>query len=122
MTKQRQLVLKIINSFLGHLTAEEVFSIAKSSIPTISRATIYNNLNYLTSNGFIRRIKVHDSPDLYDKIIPFHDHLYYDSCGEITNVTVDNLLGELKEKTGYDIISYDLTLHYICPKCNKKHK
>lgn len=119
MTKQRELILKIINSFKGHLTAEEVFSIAKSSMPSISRATIYNNLNYLTIKKLIRRIKIHESPDLYDKVTPSHDHLICDKCGEIVDIKADDLKKELREKTGCDILSYDLNIRYICPKCKK---
>ena len=51
MTKQRKLILDIINSSDRHLTAEEVFFIAKEQMPGIAMATVYNNLNYLSCHN-----------------------------------------------------------------------
>ena len=49
MTKQRKLVLAIINESERHLTAEEIFIEAKKRITSIAFATIYNNLNALVN-------------------------------------------------------------------------
>lgn len=44
MTKQRILILNIIKTTDGHLTAEEIFNIAKARMPNIALGTVYRNL------------------------------------------------------------------------------
>ena len=43
MTKQRALVLKIVQSTEQHLTAEEIFHEAKKQMPAIALAILYRN-------------------------------------------------------------------------------
>ena len=45
MTKQRKLILDIINNSDRHLTAEEVFFIAKEQMHGMAMATVYINPN-----------------------------------------------------------------------------
>ena len=47
LTRQREVVLRTIREADAHLTANEVFAAAKSMLPTISFATVYNSLRYL---------------------------------------------------------------------------
>lgn len=46
-TTQRNLILDIINNSCEHLTAEEVYEIARKSILNISLGTVYRDLNIL---------------------------------------------------------------------------
>ncbi len=117
MTRQRQLVLDIINSSCAHPTAEQIFFIAKETMPTIVMATVYNNINALTEQGLIRRVSVHGEPDRYDNVIIPHEHLKCDVCGEISDVFMGDFFDELREKSGFQLTSYELNLHYICDKC-----
>ena len=47
MTRQRQLVYDVVHNSCEHLTAEQVFNLAREQMPTIVMATVYNNLNAL---------------------------------------------------------------------------
>ena len=75
MTKQRELILAIVRDNPSHLTAEDVFDLARQQMPTIVRATVYNNLNYLSENGLIRRVRMHGGPDRFDGVLEPHEHL-----------------------------------------------
>ena len=44
MTKQRELIIQILKNNDRHLTADEIFFLAKLQMPSIAMATIYNNL------------------------------------------------------------------------------
>ena len=116
MTSQRQLIYDVVNAAPVHMTAEEIFMKAKSFMPDIAQATVYNNLNYLTNHGIIRRISILGENDRYDRNIMPHAHLICDQCKVITDVEVTDSawLGTFTQKT---VTSYDLTLHYICDKC-----
>ena len=119
MTKQRTLIYQIMMKSTGHLTAEEIFALAKAEMPSIVRATVYNNLNALTEQGLIRRVKAFGQPDHYDRNLSAHDHLICEGCGKISDVTVGDLKKELSERAGIEITGYELNLHYLCPACRK---
>ena len=53
MTKQRELILSILKQSDRHLTADEIFFLAKLKMPSIAMATIYNNLNAMNELGLI---------------------------------------------------------------------
>ena len=76
-TKQRDLILNIINNSYNHLTAEEVYEIARKEISNISLGTVYRNLIVLTNLRKIRKIKTFDAKDHYDRM---HKHNHF-ICG-----------------------------------------
>ena len=56
MTRQRAAILEVIRSDKCHHTADEIFELAKLKLPTLSRATVYNNLHTLEDEQIIRRM------------------------------------------------------------------
>ena len=122
MTKQRQLILDILNHSDRHLTADEIFFLAKLKMPTIAMATIYNNLNAMHELGMINRLHIDGAADCFDKLVEPHDHLLCDHCGKITDIHLPSLSDSIEENLGMEIVSYDLTVHYICPECKAAMK
>lgn len=120
MTKQRKLILEIINSSSDHMTAEEIYTKAKQIERSIAIGTVYRNLGLMTEAGEIRRFPVPNEPDRFDKLTHPHDHLICQGCGALSDISVADLKGYLKEQTGIDIIAYDLNLRYICDECKRK--
>ncbi|MBQ3639623.1 MAG: transcriptional repressor [Clostridia bacterium] len=120
MTKQRELILQILTHSDRHLTADEVFFLAKLQMPSIAMATVYNNLNAMTEAGMISRVHVDGSADCFEKGTEPHDHLRCTSCGKLANVSLPWLKDRLFQAVGTDISGYDLTVHYICPECRRK--
>ena len=56
-TKQKELILNIINHSNTHPTAFEVYEEAKKELHNISLGTVYRNLNVLLENKKIIQIK-----------------------------------------------------------------
>ena len=119
MTKQRELILSILKQSDRHLTADEIFFLAKLKMPSIAMATIYNNLNALDDAGIIHRLHIDGVADCFDKITEPHDHLLCDGCGKITDITLPTLAQTLEDTLGTQIEDYELTVHYICPDCKR---
>ncbi len=125
MTKQKSIILEIINNSCEHLTAEAVYEKSLEKLPKIALATVYNNLNALTASGDIKRINMPDGSAHYDKTIP-HDHMVCTVCHKITDVSsygnyTDKKVKKAYEKaTGENIIGYDLILYHVCGDCAKK--
>ena len=104
MTKQRELILNILKQSDRHLTADEIFFLAKLKMPSIAMATIYNNLNALDDAGIIHRLHIDGVADCFDKI---------------TDITLPTLAQTLEDTLGTQIEDYELTVHYVCPDCKR---
>lgn len=119
MTKQRELILNILKQSDRHLTADEIFFLAKLKMPSIAMATIYNNLNAMNEAGIIKRLHIDGVADCFDKIVSPHDHLLCDRCGRITDIRLPALAEDIERTLGTEIEDYELTVHYICPDCRR---
>ena len=116
MTKYEKQIYEIVNKLAGHLTADQIFTELKKIYPSVSLATIYNNLNKLCEAGLIRKVSIEGSPDRYDRIEK-HDHLVCTKCGRLADICFEDLTASLKEQLGSSFFAYDLKVFYICPKC-----
>lgn len=119
MTKYEKQIYEIVNKLTSHLTADQIFSELKKIYPSVSLATVYNNLNKLCDVGLIRRVSIEGSPDRYDRISK-HDHLVCRRCGKLTDVCFEDLTSTLERQLGGAFLAYDLKVFYICPACRKK--
>lgn len=119
-TIQRSLVLNSVNRMQSHATADEVYEDIRREYPSISRATVYRNLDVLAKQGEIRRIEVPGSPDRFDHIVSNHCHVKCDKCGRLFDVDMDYVSGlekGIRDHRGFDFTGYDIIFHGICPQC-----
>lgn len=117
MTRQRAVILEVIRSDKCHHTAEELFELAKLKLPTISRATVYNNLHALEEERIIRRIDTEDQVARYDSTFIPHGHLFCTDCGNIYDFSIPNFEATLGECSEAVVDSYDLRLRGLCRNC-----
>ncbi len=120
MTKQRAILLEIFRSEEcrgQHRTADEIVALAKEKMPTISRATVYNNLKAMDEEGLIRRISGDDGADYYDSSNVLHGHLICKRCRRICDIQTPKLLEELTGLSGVELDSYELKMRYVCEDC-----
>lgn len=122
-TIQRTIVLEAVNKLRCHATADEIYNKVKESHPSISRATVYRNLNLLSEMGEIRRLEIPGSPDRYDHIPSNHCHVKCEVCGRVFDVDMDFITGlerEIRNSQGFDFSGYDIIFHGTCPECKKR--
>ncbi len=117
MTKQRELILRLIRESEEHLTAEEVYLKAKEELPGIALATVYNNLIRLAEQGEIKKLAFCGERDRYDKSNIPHIHLICDRCGAVCDHPSEGLINEMEERLGFPILEYALAIRYVCEKC-----
>ena len=120
MTKNAAYILEIINHSDSHLTAEQIHQQLKEENKSVAQATVYNNLSSLYQQGMIRKISVEGHPDRYDKMRR-HDHLVCRECGRLSDISFQDLTENLEEQLGESILSYDLRVFYICPRCRERN-
>ena len=120
LTPQRQVVLQVIQESDNHLTANEIFEIARSLRPSISFATVYNSLRYLKDSGLIDEISFGNGASRYDRVTDRHDHAICTSCGKLVDFDVPataELLRAAARKSRFKPESIHLTLRGQCPDC-----
>jgi len=120
MTRQRRLVYDIIVKSESHLTAEEIYKRAKESSPSIACGTVYRNLALMAQCGEIRKVIFPGQPIRYEKGLRPHDHMTCVKCKRVFDVCIGDLKPLLTEKSGADIISYELSVLCLCPECKKQ--
>ena len=123
-SKQRETILAAVKSSYDHPTAEEVYELVKTEIPNISLGTVYRNLNALSDQGEIKRIKIANSSDHFDSTLNYHHHAYCDICHNIFDIKIkdefnfDNLLIEDK----FQILEVNICFTGICNDCQNRKK
>ncbi len=123
LTKQREVVLRVIRDAHGHLTANEVFGAAKDLLPTISFATVYNSLRYLKDAGHIAEISFGNGASRYDRMTHRHDHAICTECGKLVDIEMKvpaSILKEAAERSKFKPESLEFTLRGVCPDCARK--
>ena len=120
LTKQREIVLRVIRESERHLTASEVFSAAKDRLPSISFATVYNSLRYLKDAGHIAEIQFGNGASRYDRTTHRHDHALCTKCGKLVDIDLNlppGLVRQAERESEFKSESIEFTLRGICPDC-----
>ncbi len=121
-SKQRDTILKIVRGSCDHPTAEMVYEKARLEINNISLGTVYRNLNLLSEEGLIKRIKLLGESDRFDKTLENHSHIICEKCGEVSDIMGDNIqefIDQLESKTDSRITKYEISLRGICSDCQQ---
>ena len=119
-TIQRSLVLEAVNKLHCHASADEVYDEIKKEHPTISRATVYRNLNLLAQMGQIRRLEIPGCADRFDHITYSHCHAQCRICRRIFDVDMEFVTGlekGIKNTQGFEFSGYDILFYGTCADC-----
>lgn len=122
LTKQREVVLQVIQEASNHLTANEVFDQAKRLLPTISFATVYNSLRFLKDAGHIAEIQFGNGASRFDKMTSRHDHALCIKCGKLVDMELElpnELVKFAADLSKFKLESIEVTLRGLCPDCNQ---
>ena len=118
-TRQRSLVLEIINNSYSHPTAYMVYQECIKFIPNISLGTVYRNLNTLASLGEIQRLEIPNQMTRYDKVLN-HDHFICLECGRVYDVKRSEIsYNEIID--GNKVYACKISYEGICCDCLNKN-
>jgi Fur family ferric uptake transcriptional regulator len=124
LSAQRRAVAEVLVGDHVHLTAEEVHELARTRLPEISRATVYNTLNELVAMGEVGVVDVVDGPRRYDPYVTaHHDHLVCERCHAIRDVPRTTALPQVAEdaRGGYLVTGVEITYRGLCPGCAARY-
>jgi len=127
-TLQKQLVLEAVRQIHDHPTADEVYRQVTAAHPSVSKATVYRNLNILAQDGLVRKVAVPGAADRFDFTPAPHYHVQCAVCGRIVDTPapyMKELDAAAAKATGFEISRHELVFEGLCPECRRdaqKHK
>lgn len=120
-TPQRRLVLEVLESAEGHVTAAELLERCRRRAPGTVASTVYRTLDVLEELGLVRhahdpsgRIEFHVRP------VAAHGHLHCQACGARTEfgaAEAARLLEGLEQAHGFRADLTHLTIAGRCARC-----
>jgi Fur family peroxide stress response transcriptional regulator len=120
-TKQREHIYALLLEKRDHPTADEIYARARSDMPTISLATVYNCLETLVETKLIRQVNFEREPTRYCPNLTQHAHFYCRESGEIVDIdlpepVINALMSALPE--GFAAKHIDIAYDGSCKDCH----
>ena len=120
-TKQREHIFSVLLEKLDHPTADEVYARARTGLPTISLATVYNCLETLAASGLVKQVNFEREPTRYCANLTTHAHFYCKESGEIKDVELNDEIIELLKSAlpeGHTAHRIDIAFDGKCSDCH----
>lgn len=122
-TPERFAILDEIYSREDHFEAEVLYVDIKQKGFNVSRATVYNTLELLTSCDLVRKHQFGKNLAQYEKSFGYkqHDHIICVKCGKVVEFCdprvqqIKNLMGGLLD---FEITHHSLNLYGYCGSAN----
>jgi len=121
-TKQRLQILETFFENEGHSNVDEIYQLVKKKNPKIGYATVHRTLSLLNKLGIVEVTKIGNQKAFYEHKYAHnhHDHLICTKCGEIVEVTSDELerlQNQIAKKHKFKILDHKLVIYGLCQKC-----
>ena len=81
-TNQRIEILNFLKNNTAHPTVDDVYEVVKKKLTRISKATVYQNLKFLTEKGLIQEVNI-KGVSRYEPNIDPHHHMICIKCVKI---------------------------------------
>lgn len=109
----------------NHLSAEDLLHQLQASGESISLSTIYRTLKLMARMGILRELELAEGHKHYEINQPsphHHHHLICVRCNKTIEFKSDSVLkvgAKTAQKEGYHLLDCQLTIHAICPACQR---
>ncbi|MFD0715932.1 peroxide-responsive transcriptional repressor PerR [Paenibacillus sp. GCM10027626] len=124
MTPQRHAILSFLMGSLSHPTADEIYKALSPSFPSMSVATIYNNLRLFVDAGLVRELTYGDDSSRFDADLSEHYHAICKYCGKIVDFDYPPLTEvehAASRETGFQVEGHRMEIYGRCAECSKLH-
>ncbi len=123
VTHQRQVVYEAVIAAHGHYSPEDIYATVRRRIPSISLATIYNNLRLFIECGMLREVTPHSTTLRVDGNLKPHHHLVCFRCKAVQDIEGDfidfkRLSRQLPD--GFDLTQPLIEVFGLCRRCRTK--
>ena len=121
-TNQRVEILNFLKDNKTHPTVEQVYKEVKKKLTRISKATVYQNLKFLSDKGLVQEVNIKGVSRFEPNLKPHH-HIICKKCGKIfdfeSKELTDYALKMAKSLKEFHINSANTNFYGICRKCSR---
>ncbi len=124
MTRQRQILLDLIDKSGKHLDAESLFHLAREKDPKLNRVTVYRTLKMLKMEGLVDELDLlHHGGDQHyyeTRMKREHAHVVCLRCGKIEEYFGEPLAiirKQVIDTFGFEILLVRTEIGGYCPNC-----
>lgn len=117
-THQRLVILDSIDQF-GHVDIDTLYDAIFQKYSTMSKATLYRNINDLISFHILEEVKLPHQKQQYEiKKVP-HIHLLCSECGSVEDMFIETkpLLETISSQSGFHINNSFIVINGTCKAC-----
>jgi Fe2+ or Zn2+ uptake regulation protein len=118
-TIQRKLIFDAVKTLNIHATAEQVYERVAEEHPSVSKATVYRNLNQMAEAGELLNIGSIKGAAHYDHNCHGHYHFICEKCERVFDVNdfFPEICDRLAGMDGFQIKGHSLIFNGVCPNC-----
>lgn len=124
LTRQRQILLDIINESGKHLDAESLYNLAREKDPKLNRVTVYRTLKLLKEGGMVDELDLmHQAGDQHfyeTKLKQEHAHVVCLRCGKVEEFfgePLHKLRRQVESHFGFQILIARTEIGGYCAHC-----
>ena len=119
-SESREKILAFLRGTKEHPSAHMIYNALYSDNPTLSPATVYNNLKLFEEQGLVIRVANVNGVERYDANTSDHVHFVCEKCGAVIDMMDADIQGAKKAcQVGQaKIKSIQIVLHGTCESCS----
>ena len=119
-SESRENILAFLRGTKEHPSAHMIYNALYSDNPTLSPATVYNNLKLFEEQGLVIRVANVNGVERYDANTSDHVHFVCEKCGAVIDIMDADIQGAKKAcQVGQaKINSIQIVLHGTCESCS----
>lgn len=88
-TMQRVVIMQYLMEHKTHPTIDEIFNDLLPSVPTLSKATVYNTLKLLHEKKAVLSLTIDEKNLRYDATTATHAHFKCKTCGKVYDIPME---------------------------------
>ncbi|MBN1886825.1 MAG: transcriptional repressor [Thermoflexales bacterium] len=123
LTRQRRLVMQVLEESQEHLDAEALYRQAKARDPKIGLATIYRTLAALKEMGLVEEHRLGENHAHFEAVKESHYHFNCLGCGRVIEFDapqVMQVVHALSQREALQVTGIHLFLSGYCARCRKQ--
>ena len=124
LTRQRQILLELIDKSGEHLDAERLYQLAREKDPKLNRVTVYRTIKMLKAGGLVDELDLmHYGGDQHyyeTRLKQEHAHVVCLRCGRVEEFfgeELQQLRSQVGSQFGFEILFARTEIGGYCPHC-----
>ena len=126
-TRQKELIMAILQEAGKPLTAGEIYARGIDRYPSLAKSTVYRNLEAMQARGEVIHGQLENGERFYAAAAP-HTHKHYMICKDCNRMLdlpacpMEKLEKELAGPAGFTVTDHVLQLYGYCRDCAEKRQ